>query len=323
MKPRVLYYTMLNFVDENMQLLERSFDVVRLETPDQDTPEILRDLDGLFAPMRYYCGPEKMDACPKLKVIGSSTTGAPHIDLEYARTKGIQVAYLRYETDFLRTITPTAELTWGLVIALTRRIPAAYQAVLGGQWNRRDWPSPRMLSRMELGIVGLGRLGTMTARYGKAFGMTVRYHDPYVSRSEVQDVERVASLADLVAQSDIVCLHMHLNEETSGIINREVLARFRRGSYLVNTARGALVETDALVAALESGHLAGAATDVLDDEFERAFDGDVARHPLVTYARAHENLLITPHIGGSTLDAWRETQTHTIRMMTETFAKSR
>ncbi len=312
---RVLYYDVLNYRPEHLEFMAKQFDLLRLPSPDHDSTDVLATVDGIFAPLKYYCGKDKIDACPKLRVIASSTTGAPHIDVEYAESKGVKVVWLEHETEFLTTITPVSELTWGLLIGLTRRIPWSFAAVRGGKWHRWDWPSPRMLSRMELGIVGLGRLGIMVARQGKAFGMRVRYYDPYVDEPDEPGIERVSDLKTLVSNSDVVSLHTHLNEKTQGMVDAALFAEFRKGSYLVNTARGAIVDTHALLEALDNGTLAGAATDVLDDEFERSFAGDVSVHPLVLYANEHDNLLITPHIGGSTVDAWRETQEHTIGMM--------
>ena len=143
-----------------------------------------------------------MDRCPKLQAIVTNTTGVPHIDVGAAAARGIQVFSLKDEQAFLQTITATAEHTWGLLLALLRRTPWSFQAVLGGKWNRFEFGAPAMLSRLSLGIVGLGRLGTMVARYGAAFGMQVRYHDPYV-KAPANRPERKDTIQDLVSVSDV------------------------------------------------------------------------------------------------------------------------
>ena len=254
-----------------------------------------------------------IDACPRLRVIVSNTTGHPHIDIEYARERGVYVACLKFAQDFLRTITPTAELTWALLLALTRNVVPAFRAALDGRWNRRPFGAPAMLSSMSLGIVGHGRLGTMVARYGKAFGMVVRYYDPFVASSS-EGAERVAKLETLVESSDVVTLHVPHEKTTENLVSRSVLARFKPRSYLINTARGELIDWVAVLEALETGHLAGAAFDVFEGEFDPGFGDTYPTHPVLQYARRHDNLILTPHIGGSTVDAWRRTEQWAIDM---------
>jgi D-3-phosphoglycerate dehydrogenase len=310
----LIYYQILQYQPENLRLLHDNFEVITLPDPDHDTVDILRRADVILASLRFYCGQEKIDQAPNLKVIGSNTTGHSHIDVDYARKKDIRVVTLKGYQEFLRTITPTAELTWALLIAIVRNVFPAYHSVLRGEWDRRPFGGPAMLSRMSLGIAGYGRLGSMVASYGKCFDMKVRYYDPNVS-SDDPDIERVDSLEELVAASDVVTIHIPHEPETENLFNEKIFARFKEGSYLVNTSRGEIVDSMALLNALKSGKLAGAALDVLDGEFEQGFVGRVRQHPLVEYARAHDNLLITPHIGGSTVDAWRLTEEHTINLI--------
>jgi phosphoglycerate dehydrogenase-like enzyme len=312
-KPIALYYRMLKYQPENMATLAREFDLIELDSPAQDTPEILARVDVLFAPLGHMVDAAKIDACPRLKAVVSNTTGHPHIDVDYARGKGIFVACLKFAPDFLRRITPTAEHTWGLLLALIRNLVPAHKAALAGVWDRRPFGGQAMLSSLSLGIAGHGRLGTLVARYGKAFGMTVRYYDPYVDISS-EGAERVASLASLVAQSNVVTILVPHEKETEGMFSAEIIERFRPGSYLINTARGELIDWDALLHALQSGQLGGAALDVFDGEFAAGFAERFSGHPLLQYAREHDNLIITPHIGGSTIDAWRLTEAHAIEM---------
>ena len=195
----VLYYDMLQFQPSSLDLLDKHFEVVHLPDPDFDSPEMLRRVDAVFAPLGFFCGREKIDACPKLKAIASNTTGVPHIDVGYAEGKGISVISLASEQDFLKSITATAEHTWGLLLALIRRVPWAFDSVKEGVWNRRLFPGPPMLSRLNLGIIGLGRLGSMVARYGECFGMRVRYYDPYVAPEPGCESERIRDLKTLVS----------------------------------------------------------------------------------------------------------------------------
>ena len=299
-KPVALYYSILKYQPQNRRRLKAEC-------------EVLQRVDVLFAPLGYHVGPDVIDACPRLKVIASNTTGHPHIDVAYARLKGIAIACLKFAPDFLRLITPTAELAWGLIIALTRNIVPAHRAVLSGQWDRRPFGAPAMLSNMSLGVIGHGRLGRMVASYGKAFGMKkIGFFDPYVEFSDV-GAKRFGSLEGLVSAHDIVSVHVHHEPETEGMFNHDIFREFKKGAYFINTARGELVDWDSLLEVLSSGHLAGAALDVFEGEIEIGFQNGFVSHPLLQYAREHDNLVITPHIGGSTLDAWSQTEAYTIR----------
>ncbi len=313
-KPVALYYSVLKYQPENLATLRSEFTLITLDSPAQDSPEVFAEVEVLFAPLGYMVNAAKINACPRLKAIVSNTTGHPHIDVDYARAKGVFVACLKFAPEFLRRITPTAEHTWGLMLALLRNLVPAHRAALSGVWDRRPFGGRAMLSSLSLGIVGHGRLGAMVARYGNAFGMKVRYFDPFVEASS-EGAERVSTLETLVAQSDVVTILVPHEKETEGMFSAAVFASFRPGSYLINTARGELIDWNALLEALQSGRLAGAALDVFDGEFTPGFTERFPHHPLLQYAREHDNLIVTPHIGGSTVDAWRLTEAHAIDMV--------
>lgn len=302
---------MLQYQPKTLALLHERFDVTELENPSQDSDEILAEIDVLLAPLGYFVGPEKVDKCPKLKAIGSNTTGHPHIDVDYARQRGVAVVTLKYERDFLDTITPTAEFTWGLLIALTRTLLRAVESTARGKWNRRPFPGRQMLSRMSIGIVGLGRLGYKVAQYALKFGMDVSYYDPYHS-SGYPGLKQRDSLKELVADVDVVSVHVPHEKSTEGMFDEAVFNACKPGAYFINTARGELIDHAAFLSALQSGRLAGAAIDVFEDEFVPGFESRFRDHPLWQYAQANDNLILTPHIGGSTLDAWSDTEWHTI-----------
>ena len=315
-RPTALYYRMLKYQPENLKTLRREFEFVELDTPAEDTPDLLACTEVLFAPLGYIVDRAKIDVCSRLRVIVSNTTGHPHIDVDYARSKGIFVACLKFAPEFLKRITPTAEHTWGLLLALTRNIIPAHRAVLNGVWDRRPFGGKAMLSSLSLGIVGHGRLGTMVARYGKAFGMKVRYYDPFVASSS-EGAERIDTLGSLVRLSDVVVLLVPHEKSTEGMFSREVFAHFRQGAYFINTARGELIDWNALLECLQSGRIAGAALDVFEGEFVPGFAERFPDHPVLRYAQEHDNLILTPHIGGSTIDAWRLTEAHAIEMALE------
>jgi len=233
-----------------------------------------------------------------LRVVGTPTTGLDHIDLQAAQERGVAVLSLKGERLFLGQVYATAEHTFALLLCLVRHIPAAFEAVKRYEW-RRDLYRGSELSDKALGIVGCGRLGSMVARYGAAFGMRVLVYDPYLARIPDGAVA-CSTLAELLAECDVISIHVPLNPQTEGMLAAEQLSLLRPGAVLINTARGAVLDEMALLHALESGRLAGAAVDVICNE---QTIGQGATNPLIEYARIHDNLIITPHIGGATQES--------------------
>ena len=257
--------------------------------------------DVLWVRLRHAIDRTVMDAAPGLRAIVTPTTGLNHIDVSEAGRRGIEVLSLRGETGFLRDVRATAELTIGLMLSLLRRLPGAFEHVRDGGWDR-DRFRGNELAGMTVGIIGYGRLGTLVARYLSAFDATVLVSDPAVSAAALPAGLRLASLNELLERSSLVSLHVNLIEQTEGMFGPAEFAAMKQGAWLVNTARGELVDENALLAALETGRLSGAAVDVLSGEQTRE------RQPLVEYARRHGNLLITPHIGGCTAESMEKTE---------------
>lgn len=266
----------------------------------------ISEADGLIVRLGHRVDEELLSAATRLRFVATATTGLNHIDLDAAARRGVAVLSLKGETAFLDTVTATAEHTWGLLLALVRHLPGALAQVLEGHWDRNRFKG-RELSGLTLGIVGYGRLGRMVAGYGQAFRMRVLAADPHpISRDEGVTY---LPLYELLAAADIVSLHVALDATTDGLVDGAAFGSMKPGAYLINTARGELLDEGALLAALESGRLAGAALDVLRDEIPTAQSCPV-QHPLLAYALTHDNLLITPHIGGATHDAMRKTEVY-------------
>jgi D-3-phosphoglycerate dehydrogenase len=304
-KPVALYYSILNYEPANLTLLRRHFVVTEVADPRDDDRVSADAVELLFAPLGFRVDDRRLARFPKLRAVASNTTGIPHIDAAAAARRGVAVCALHDEQAFLETITPTAEHAIGLMIAALRRLPAAHAAAAAGAWSRWEWPAPRMLSRMRLGIVGYGRLGRKVARIAEAMEMQVGFYDPHVPGG-------AASLAELARCSDVLSLHAPATEATRHLVSAEIIRALPRHAVLVNTARGELLDEAALLAALEDGHLHAAALDTVDGEYEPGFTARFAESPLARYARSHDNLILTPHIGGSTRDAWEETQRRVI-----------
>ncbi len=261
------------------------------------------DADVLWVRLRNRIDREVLDACRRLKYIVSPTTGLNHIDLREAARRGIQVVSLKGEVEFLKDVRATAELTVGLILSLLRQIPAAVVDTRQGHWNRDDFQG-RELYGKTVGIVGYGRLGTIVARYLQAFDMRVLVADPDVDLEDIEPGLTKVPLSRLLAESDIVSLHVNLCDDTIDFFGREQLAAMRPGAWLINTARGELLDEAALLDALQSKRLAGAALDVLRDEKSTG----MGSHPLVEFAQSNPQLIITPHIGGCTQESMEKTE---------------
>lgn len=266
----------------------------------------LREATVLSVRLGHQIDRAWMEQMPRLKVIATPTTGLNHIDAGEAEQRGIAIVSLRGQTSFLKHITSTAEKALGLTLALARRTPWAFDDVKAGRWERNAWRG-HQLSGKTLGILGCGRLGTIMARYGRALGMEVIGTDPHVSAAELKRRGiRKVSMDQLFRGADALSIHVLLTDETRNLVTRNHLKMMKPASYLINTARAELIERGALHEALAKRWIAGAATDVLWDE--RADGSHLPHDPLWAYAKAHENLLISPHIGGATHEAMAITE---------------
>lgn len=250
----------------------------------------------LDASMKVRITDAMVDAAPALRIISCATTGSDHIERGALERRGIPVRTLKEDPALLQDLTPAAELSWALLMACARRLKGAFRHVDQGGWVREEFPGI-MLKGRTLGLVGCGRIGGWMARYAEAFGMRVLACDPF--RSVFPAGVTSGPLATIAAESDFISVHVHLSEETRGLLSAELLAGAKPGMILINTSRGAIVDEAALLAGLLSGRIAAAGVDVLDGE------PDIAEHPLARYARSHDNLLITPHCGGFSPDAVR------------------
>lgn len=267
------------------------------ETTPVAVAQALCSASGLLdASMRVPITDAMIAEAPELAIISCATTGSDHIARTELAKRGIPVHTLREDRALLNDITPAAELTFALLLACARRLPAAAKSVIDGRWVREDFPG-MMLHGRRLGIVGCGRIGGWMARYGRAFAMEIVGYDPFQDVLP-EGVTRV-TLEELVSTSDVITLHVHLTDETRGLMSAELIDRMTPGAIFLNTSRGALADEVALLEALKSGRVAAAGLDVLDGE------PDITEHPLRRYAQEHDNLLITPHCGGFSPDAVR------------------
>jgi D-3-phosphoglycerate dehydrogenase len=287
------------FSDHAKQALRRVGEVDEVEADREQLLTRVSDYDALFICIRNVIDREVIERGARLRYIATPTTGTDHIDLDAARERGVKVLSLAGETTFLRDVTATAELTWGLLLALIRKLPLAHQSVVRGEWQRDQLRGTELRGK-TLGVIGYGRLGRMVAEYGRAFRMKVLAFD----RNPERDAPHVGfvGLEELIRGSDVVSLHLPLTPETDGFFGAAKLSQMKPGAVLINTSRGRIVDEGALLQALRDGTIAGAAVDVLAGETSNRADW-LAGDPMRNYASEHSNLIITPHIGGVTTDS--------------------
>ena len=283
--------------------LREAADLVLADLDRQGLMAAVHDFDVLWVRLRHRIDAEVLRRATRLKIIVSPTTGLDHIDLAEAQRRGIHVLSLRGESVFLQDVRGTAEHTIALILSLLRHIPQACAHAKYGDWNR-DLFRGRELHGKTAGIVGYGRLGRIVARYLRAFDTRVLVTDPKIHTDQTEVGITPTSLTTLLQESDLVTLHVNLCDDTRRFFGHEQFAAMKEGAWFINTSRGELVDEEALLTALRSGRLRGAALDVVSQE-RSPRSGD---HPLVVHARENDNLIITPHIGGCTAESMAKTE---------------
>lgn len=250
----------------------------------------VKDADALLSLLNDHIDGRLISAAPGLKVISNYAVGFDNVDVRSATERGIVVA----NTPSDEVSEAVAEFTWALLLSLSRRV------VEGDEFGRkgayRGWEPDIFLGHdvygKTLGIIGLGRIGTMVARRAKGFNVNVLYNKRERDERAEQELGiEFASLDDLLARSDLVTLHIPLTPETRHMISAEQLSKMKPGAYLVNTARGGIIDEHALVTALKSGKIAGAGLDVHENE------PDMNPELLLM-----ENVILTPHVASATVE---------------------
>ncbi len=263
---------------------DNNFELVILDSPNLETlKESLKTSDALIVRSKTQVTKELLEAGKNLKVVGRAGVGTDNIDVSAAERKGILVVNAPEES-----LDSVADLTIGLILALCRKLHIAFQRTKQGNFQRNDLLGCE-LRGMILGIVGYGRIGQRVAQRAKAFKLEIIAYDPFIN-PKVPEAEgiKLVSLENLFKTANIVSLHLPLNEKTQRIISDAHFKLMKKDAFFINTSRAELVDTKALIAALEEGRLAGAALDVVDEENNK--------NPLLKYP----NVIISPHIGAST-----------------------
>ena len=271
--------------EAGVELLRSRFDVD--VDPDSPLEDVIGRYDAIVIRSATRLTADVIDRAQRLKVIGRAGVGVDNVDVDAATRRGIVVANAPEST-----IVSAAEQTIGLLVALARNIPQAHAALKEGRWERSRWSGIELAGK-TLGVIGFGRIGQQVARRALGLAMNVVAYDPFVGRERFRElgVDQVETVEELLGAADVVTLHSPLTDETHRLIDRDAIAQMRDGARLVNAARGALVDEDALVEAIRSGKLAGAALDV--------FSAEPYTGPLLEL----DQVVVTPHLAASTGEA--------------------
>jgi D-3-phosphoglycerate dehydrogenase / 2-oxoglutarate reductase len=282
-RPRVLVREPI--ADAGVELLRSRFDVD--VDFDSDLAERIGDYDAIVIRSATKLGADLIERADRLRVIGRAGVGVDNVDVGAATRRGIVVANAPEST-----VVAAAEHTVGLLVALSRNIPQAHSELKQGRWKRSAYSGVELAGK-TLGVLGFGRIGQQVARRARGLGMRVVAYDPFVSDERFRElgVERATTPEHVYGDADFVTLHLPLTGETRGFLDTAAFARMRDGVRIVNAARGELVDEAALLEALRSGKVAGAALDV--------FPSEPYAGPLLEL----DNVVVTPHLAASTEEA--------------------
>ncbi|MCI2959091.1 phosphoglycerate dehydrogenase [Agromyces atrinae] len=247
----------------------------------------LADANAILVRSATKVDAEAIAAAPKLQVVARAGVGLDNVDIKAATTAGVMVVNAPTSN-----IISAAELTVGHILSLARHIPAAHAALAQGQWKRSAYTGTELYEK-TIGIIGLGRIGALIAARLQAFGTEVIAYDPYITAARAQQLGvQTVSLDELLERSDFITIHMPKTPETTGMIGREQFDLMKPSAYIVNVARGGLIDEEALHEALVSGRIAGAGLDVF-----------VSEPPKESPLLGLPNIIVTPHLGASTDEA--------------------
>ena len=285
----VLTVLIADGLEENGQAILRSSADVddRAGISPEGLLQVIEEYDALIVRSRTKVTAQVFDVAKRLKVVGRAGVGVDNIDLAAAKVNGVTVVNAPRSTSLA-----VAELTFGLMLALAREVPRADASLKQGKWLKKDLSGMELYAK-TLGIVGMGRIGAEVSKRAAIFGMNVVAYDPLIPEEDIrQRWAKPVKLDDLYAESDFISLHLPLTDSTHSLVDEQAFGRMKRGVRIVCAARGGIIDESALLAALESGQVAGAALDVFATE-----------PPGATELVGHPNVIATPHIGAQTLEA--------------------
>ncbi len=277
------------------EILSELRSVASVDSRKLSREELLKEIekyDAILIRIGINFDRELLEKARNLKVLATATTGTDHIDLECAKEKGIEVISAPGVN-----ATATAEYTFGLILTLIRRVPWAFDSLKKFEYERSEFLGNELKGK-KIGIIGFGRIGSQIGRYAKSFGMEILTYDPYINKNLVGEIDaKIVSLNELLTESDVITLHAFASSENEDMISFEEFSKMKNSAFLINVARGSLIDEDALLETLKNKRIHGAALDVLKEE------PPSENNKVIEYARRNQNLIVTPHLGGSSNEA--------------------
>lgn len=304
-KKNFLYFKNLNLSNENIELLKKKFNLIEVNNKLEANnlkKKIKSIIEVIYCDPLYYYSEKFLKNFNSLKYLVSSTTGTDFINIEYCKQNNLKVLSLENDQKFLSTITPTAEHVFGLILLLTRKYLLALKSVNKGQFNRRPYGGYAMLSKMKMGIIGYGRLGKIVKKIAKGFSIKT-------VECDIKSINFKKNIKKIILESDIITLHIPL-KGNKNFFSKKNFSKIKKPFFLINTSRGEVVDEKFILSLLKKKKILGYGTDVLKNEFKEDFD---LKKNIIFKNRLIYNIVITPHIGGSTIDAWKLTENRVIR----------
>jgi phosphoglycerate dehydrogenase-like enzyme len=313
MKNKILVITPVKHIKNVASNLETIGDLVTyLNDPSiSEVKKIIENYNVIFTnpnKSKVFLGAEIFNCAPNLKIICTASTGTNHIDLVEAKKKGIEVISITKELNVINRISSTAELAMLLTLASVRNLISSYKSVIDGFWDYEPFIG-RQLDFLTIGVIGGGRLGSMYINYCKVFGANILLYDPFI-KTKIKGINQVNKIQDVFLNSDIISLHVHVNDDTTNLINQEALKLMKEDVIIVNTSRGEIVNEEDLINFLRLHKKAKYATDVISMEVI-----DKSNNIVLDYAKKSSQIIITPHIGGMTHEAQEIAYNHAISIL--------
>ncbi len=289
-----------NFDKKILNDLNSNFNVELFSEKKINLNHILKKFDIVWLRLGYKLYDNLFEGNLKCKFIVCPATGTDHLNPEFCKKKGIKIISLKNESNFLNEVKSTAELTILLTLSLLRKIKPIINDIQKGNFSRDAYRGNDLDGKL-VGIIGLGRLGKIVSDLYSSFGCKVIGFD----NKNIQDYkyDKVSTIDELVSKADIISIHVDLNETSLNLIDKKLFKKMKPTALIINTSRAAVMNSSDLIFSLENKVISGAAVDVIDNELN--FGSDDLFYKAYNN---HENLVITPHIGGNTFESFKKTE---------------
>lgn len=314
MRRKLLCITPIAHIGDLMNRMSNAYNMTYLADPSEDEVKRNVDTEVIFTnpnKSKVYLGPSVIDALSNLKVIATASTGTVHIDTAYCAKKNITVISIAKELSVLEKISSTAEHAFLLTLSGLRNIIQASNSVTEGIWDYERFVG-RQINQLKIGVIGFGRLGKMYAHFVHSFGAKTYISDPYKENLIAEGPYELATSEYIFKECDVISLHIHATEENIKLVNEKLLEKAKCNLLLVNTSRGEVVDEDRLHEYLIKNPGAKYYTDVIN----REYDG-IENNKLYNSELYGSQIVITPHIGGMSIDAQLIAYNHCFRMLCE------